>query len=151
MQLSELRKASQISQKKGIHFIIASVIIWTAVFLIHTTSLSIDVKNLLTFVATAPLMPLAFAISKLLIAMWIMNQQPESLVMILAMIFGAHLLPYSWLYQSRSYQIFAILIPLLTLLIGLLYSPALVAGLMILIELIFVFTLSLEISNTKQN
>lgn len=31
--------------------------------------------------------------------------------MILAIIFGAHLLPYSWLYKSRVYLILSIFIP----------------------------------------
>jgi len=172
MNLNDLKYACQRSQKKGIHFIIASVIIWTLILIIHSTNLSIDFKNLLTFFATAPLMPIAYAISKplkidftdqdnplsklgflfslnqllyLLIAMWVMNQQGESLVMVLAMIFGAHLLPYGWLYASKSYQIFAIVIPLSSLLIGLTLTPMYLALFMVLIELTFVATLSIEL------
>jgi len=174
MSLDALLKDTQRKQKKGIHFIVASVIIWTIIFFIHSTSLSIDTKNLLTFFATAPLMPISYGISRLLnidftnkdnpltklgllfslnqllyllIAMWVMNQQPESLVMVLAIIFGAHLLPYSWLYQSKSYQIFAIIIPLTALIIGILLEPMVVALFMFLVEIVFVFVLKNEVKH----
>ena len=177
MNLTTLLEDSQRKQQKGIHFIIASVLIWIAVYLIHSSTLPIDTKNLYTFFATAPLMPIAYMISKilkidftnkdnpltnlglifsinqllyLLIAMWVMNQQPESLVMVLAMIFGAHLLPYSWLYQSLSYRMFAIIIPLISLLIGLLYIPRILALMMIGIELSFVLSLSLELKKLNK-
>jgi len=177
MNLTTLLEDSQRKQQKGIHFIIASVLIWIAVFIIHSSTLPIDTKNLYTFFATAPLMPIAYMISKilkidftnkdnpltslglifsinqllyLLIAMWVMNQQPESLVMVLAMIFGAHLLPYSWLYQSLSYRMFAIIIPLISLLIGLLYTPRILALMMIGIELSFVLSLSLELKKLNK-
>jgi hypothetical protein len=178
MNLNALLKDSQIKQKKGIHFIIASVIIWSLIFFIHSTSLSIDFKNLLTFFATAPLMPISYVIAKilnidftnkenpltklgllfslnqllyLLIAMWVMNQQPESLVMVLAIIFGAHLLPYSWLYQSKTYQVFALVIPLAALIIGIIFEPMFVALFMIFVEILFVIVLRIEVKNIIQS
>jgi hypothetical protein len=125
MFLEELRNDCAVKQKKGLHFILASVVIWLLVLMIHSTSLPILTKNLFTFCATAPLMPLAFLISKLikvdfqnkdnpltnlgvllsagqilylLIAMWIYPTVPEKMLMVIAIIFGAHLLPFSWLY-----------------------------------------------------
>ncbi len=123
MNLEELRLDCSIKQKKGLHFILASIIIWCAVWIIHLTSLPILTKNLFTFCCTAPLIPLAYMISKaikvdftnkenpltnlgvlfslnqmlyLLIAMWIYQEVPEKMLMVLAMIFGAHLMPYGW-------------------------------------------------------
>jgi hypothetical protein len=64
MNLEELQLDCAIKQKKGLHFILASIIIWCTVLIIHLTSLPILTKNLLTFCSTAPLMPLAFLISK---------------------------------------------------------------------------------------
>ena len=172
MNLDEMRVDSAIKQKKGLHFILASVIIWTAVLVIHLTTLPILAKNLLTFCFTAPLMPLAFMISKiikvdftnqdnpltnlgvlfsvnqilyLLIAMWIYAAVPEKMVMILAMIFGAHLLPYGWLYQSKSYTVLSIVIPIVALIIGLNFPPYFVAGLMIAVEIVFSLLLSVEV------
>jgi hypothetical protein len=81
----------------------------------------------------------------LLIAMWIYAAVPDKMVMILAMIFGAHLLPYGWLYQSKSYTVLSIVIPIVTLIIGLNFPPYFVAGLMIVVEIVFSLLLSIEV------
>jgi len=172
MNLNEMRLDSAIKQKMGLHFILASILIWAAVFIVHLTELPILMKNLLTFCFTAPLMPLAFLISKmikvdftnkenpltnlgiifsanqmlyLLIAMWIYNAVPEKMVMVLAMIFGAHLLPYGWLYQSTTYLVLSALIPVAALIVGINFPPYIVAGMMIAVEIIFSVLLSLEV------
>jgi len=172
MNLDELRLDCAIKQKKGLHFILASIIIWTAVLFVHLTSLPILTKNLLTFCFTAPLMPLAYLISKvikvdfsnkgnpltnlgvlfslnqmlyLLIAMWVYPTVPEKMVMVLAMIFGAHLLPYGWLYLSKSYTIFVIIIPLSVLLVGIKYPASIVTGMMIAFEILFSLLLFFEV------
>ncbi len=172
MNLGEMRVDSAIKQKKGLHFILASVIIWSAVLVVHLTTLNILAKNLLTFFFTAPLMPLAFMISKiikvdftnknnpltdlgvifsanqilyLLIAMWIYNAVPEKMVMILAMIFGAHLLPYGWLYKSKSYIALSIIIPVAAFIIGVNFPPYFVPGFMIPVEIVFSLLLIYEV------
>jgi hypothetical protein len=172
MNLDEMRLDSAIKQKKGLHFILASVIIWIGVMVIHLTTLPILTKNLLTFCFTAPLVPLAFMISKLikvdfsnkenpltnlgilfsvnqmlylLIAMWIFNAVPEKMVMVLAMIFGAHLLPYGWLYKSKSYMVLSVVIPIVVLITGLNFSPSVVAGLMVVVEIVFSLLLIVEV------
>ena len=174
MNLEQLKLDCAIKQKKGLHFILASILIWTLVTIIHLTQLPILTKNLLTFSATAPLVPLAFFISKLikvnftdktnplnqlgiifslnqmlylLIAMWVYPTVPDKLVMIIAMIFGAHLLPYAWLYQSRIYAIMSILIPFIALYVGVNFDVYVLTGLMIICEIIFSFILSIEVKN----
>lgn len=172
MNLDEMRLDGAIKQKKGVHFILASVIIWIAVLGLHLTTLPILTKNFFTFCFTAPLIPLAFLISKiikvdftnkgnpltnlgilfsvnqilyLLIAMWIYNAVPEKMVMILAMIFGAHLLPYGWLYQSKSYIVFSFFIPIAVLIVGLNFHPSIVAGFMTAVEVFFSLLLMNEV------
>ena len=172
MNLDEMRLDGAIKQKKGLHFILASVIILSAVLAVHLTTSHILTKNLLTFCFTAPLVPLAFMISKiikvdftnkdnpltnlgilfsvnqmlyLLIAMWIYNAVPEKMVMILAMIFGAHLLPYGWLYKSKSYIVLSIVIPVAVLIIGVNFPPSFVAGFMIAVEIVFSLLLINEV------
>ena len=164
MNLDEMLLDCASKQKKGLHFILASIFIWTAVLFIHLTSLPILTKNFLTFCFTAPLMPLAYLISRiikvdftnkqnpltqlglifslnqllyLLIAMWVYPTVPEKMVMVLGMIFGAHLLPYGWLYKSRSYMVMAVLIPICTLIIGTTLPAYFVAGSMVLFEIVF--------------
>ena len=56
-------------------------------------------------------------------------------------------MPYSWLYQSRSYMLLSILIPILALLVGLTQTPAVLAGMMLGIEV--VFSLALVWENKK--
>lgn len=172
LTLDEMRLDSAIRQKKGLHFILASVIVWSAVLLVHLTDLPILTKNLLTFCFTAPLVPLAFAISKvikvdfankenpltnlgvlfslnqmlyLLIAMWIYNAVPDKMVMVLAMIFGAHLLPYGWLYKSKSYTALSVVIPIAALIVGINFPAYVLAGLMIGVEIVFSLLLYYEV------
>jgi len=172
MNLKEMRLDCSIKQKKGLHFILASIIIWSAVTGVHYTSLPILSKNLFTFCFTAPLMPLAYMISKiikvdftnkgnpltnlgvlfslnqiiyLLIAMWVYPAVPEKMVMILAMIFGAHLLPYGWLYQSKSYMVMSVIIPIIALIVGVNFPPQLVAGVMVLAVVVLSLLLVFEV------
>ena len=172
LSIDEMRLDSAIKQKKGLHFILASIIIWIAVLVIHLTALDILTKNLLTFCFTAPLVPLAFLISKfinvdfankdnpltnlgvlfsinqmlyLLIAMWIYNAVPEKMVMVLALIFGAHLLPYGWLYKSTSYIVLSVAIPITALIVGINFPPFSVAGFMIGVEIVFSLLLFIEV------
>ena len=153
-EIDELRLDCALKQKRGLHIILASIIIWLAIAIIHFSSIPILKKNLFTFVCAAVLLPLSYFVSKLikvdfqnkgnpltelgilfsvnqalylLIAMWIYPTIPEKMLMILAIIFGAHLLPYSWLYRSRVYFTLSILIPFLTLIIGLNFEPAVLA------------------------
>ncbi len=171
MNLEELRLDCAKKQKKGLHFIIASIIIWCAVLIVHLSDLPILTKNLITFCCTAPLLPLAFFISKilridfqnkenpltilgiifsvnqilyLLIAMWIYPTIPEKMLMVIAIIFGAHLMPYSWLYKSKTYMVLSVLIPITALFVGLNSAPYILAIIMIIFEMSFSFCLIIE-------
>ena len=169
--LNELRRDCAKQQKKGLHFILASIIIWAAIWIVHLTNLPIETKNILTFCVACPLMPLAWMISKLihvdfqgksnpltslgllfsinqilyiLIAMWVFSAVPEKMLMVYAMIFGAHLMPYSWLYQSKSYMLMSIIVPILALVIGLLAQPYVLASTMFGLEIAFSIGLMME-------
>ena len=143
---------------------------------IHISSLPILSKNLFTFCCSTPLVPLAFLLSKILkidfqnkenplsglgllislnqmlyilIAMWVYAVMPEKMLMVYAIIFGAHLLPYGWLYQSKTYYVFSILIPIIVLLLGI-YAPTFfVAVFMLITEIIFCSLLILENKKVK--
>ena len=171
MNLEELKQDCIEKQKKGIHFIIASVIIWCMVLGVQLTNLPILTKNLLTFCCTAPLLPLSFLVSKilkiqfqdksnplntlgilfsanqmiyLLIAMWIYPTLPDKMLMVIAMIFGAHLLPFGWLYNSKTYMVLSIIIPILALVVGQNFENYILAIMMIILEIIFSILLFLE-------
>lgn len=175
MTVDEMRLDIARRSKKGISFILASVFVWIGILVVWLLPMqNILTQNLFTFFCTAPLMPLAFLFSKIikaefsvkdnplndlgllftlnqliyiLIAMWAYTAVSTKMVMILAMIFGGHLLPFSWLYQSKTYLVMSIIIPIIVLVIG--YNLErqqifIIPGIMILIEIIFVMCLAIE-------
>lgn len=84
----------------------------------------------------------------LLIAVWIYPTIPDKMLMVLAMVFGAHLMPYSWLYKSKSYFAFSIIIPVAALIIGLEFEVYILAIVMICFEVLFSILLSFEVKKT---
>ena len=171
MELNELIKDCANRQKKGLHFIISSIVIWLLILGVHLTNLTIEQKDILTFCCSAVLFPLAWMLSKalkidfegkgnpltkagilfsvnqmlyILIAMWVLAAVPEKMLMVYAMIFGAHLMPFSWLYQSKSYLVFSIAVPILSLIVGLFYPPYVLAAIMVIIETVFSICLYAE-------
>ena len=81
----------------------------------------------------------------LLIVMWVYGAVPDKMVMVYAMVFGAHLLPYSWLYKSKAYMIFAIAIPFIALALGLMFNSLIISCSMIAIEIVFVILMFQEL------
>ena len=135
-QLNLLKKDAQDFMKKGLPFVLASVVLWTLILLARIFSPNLQVANMATFVCCCLLMPLAILFAKavkadifrktknpfknlcllntfnqflyLLIVMWAFSRNPDAMLMIYAMIFGAHLLPYSWAYDSKAYLVLSI-------------------------------------------
>ena len=167
----QLQLQNTITQKRGIHFILASIILWLGIAVIQTTDIPVLSKNMLTFCMSTPLMPLAYFISKLLhipfsdkgnpfsalgivlslaqlpyllIVMWIYRAVPDKMVMVYAMVLGAHFLPFGWYYRSKAYYVAAVIIPIATLLMGCMWDAGVVATAMIVIEVLLSFNLWLE-------
>ena len=76
--------------------------------------------------------------------MWIYPTVPEKMLMVIAMIFGAHLLPYSWLYKSKIYMIMSVLIPIASLIVGCNSTRLILALMMLVFEIIFTALLIIE-------
>lgn len=72
---------------------------------------------------------------------------PEKMLMVLAMIFGGHLLPFGWLYKSKSYMYSSVIVTISVLIIGCTCAPDIIALFMLLYEI--VFTGCLFIGNKK--
>lgn len=172
MNLDELRNDIIIKQKKGLPFIISSVVIWLLITVVASLQIDINLKNLLVFCCSTPLLPLSRIIGKkigvdifskenelgnlgflftmnqiiyLLIVIWVFNAVADKMIMVYAMVFGAHLLPYSWLYKSKSYQVFAVIIPALALVIGNVFNGFVVSGTLAIVEIIFAISLHNEL------
>lgn len=176
MNLDDLRDDILIRQKKGLPFIITSVVIWISISLVSVLDINLVTKNILVFCCSCPLLPISWIVGKklhvdifsnenplgklgflftmnqmlyLLIVMWVFKAVPEKMIMVYAMVFGAHLLPYSWLYKSNGYKIFAVVIPILSLVIGNLFSSFVVAASLSVTEMIFVFILFQELKQSS--
>lgn len=174
--LQELRIDNIRRQKKGLHFIMASVFVWAAILIVQLSPLPIMMKNLCTFCCSAPLVPLAYFFSRilridfqnkgnplsglgllitlnqmlyLLIAMWVYAAVPEKMLMVYTIIFGAHLLPFGWLYQSKSYYVLSIVIPFMILLLGIYCSAIAIAVFMLATEIVFCVLLIVENNKVK--
>ena len=171
LDFKQLKTDMARKQRRGLHFILASVFIWILVACVYATGLDPLTKNLLTFCCTAPLVPFAWIISRfigvefsdkespfsslgiilscnqmlyLLIAMWIYAAIPDKMVMVIAIIFGAHLLPFGWLYDSKVYYFMSGIVSIGALTIGLMFSPLTLACVMIGVEIIFSILLFFE-------
>lgn len=169
--LRQMRTDIAREQKRGIHIISASVIIWALILFIHASSLPVLQKNLYTFCCSAPLIPLAYLISRrlgidfqgksnpltglgmlftlnqilyILIAMWIYAAVPDKMLMVYAMIFGAHLLPYGWLYCSKVYYAFSLIVTVSVFVLGLNCPSSAVAAFMFVNEIVFSCCLAVE-------
>ena len=174
MNLEELRKDLILKQKKGLPFIMTSVAIWFLITIVLTLNLPIKLANLLALVCSALLLPISWGIGKkmgvdifeknnelgnlafiftmnqvlyLLIVMWLFAYAPEKMIMVYAMVFGAHLLPYSWVYKSRAYCIFAVVIPVVSLIVGTMLSAVAVAAVGTVVELVFSLVLRHEVKS----
>jgi len=60
-------------------------------------------------------------------------------------------LPYSWLYNSNSYLILSIIIPILSLIVGLNFANYFLVTMMIVLEIIFSILLSFENKKILKN
>ena len=170
--LENLRDDIAVRQKKGLPFICASVVIWALILIVIVLDLPQEKENMLVFCCSCPLLPISWIIGKalkidifdksnplgklgflftlnqllyLLIVMWVFGAVPDKMVMVYAMVFGAHLLPYSWLYKSLSYRIFSIIIPIISLIVGCISGAYSVAVTMLIAEIIFVIILLFEV------
>lgn len=160
----ELKKDAQKIQKKGLPFMMASVIIWSLIFGIQFLNIDVIHRNLLTFTSSVFLIPLAYAFSKLvkadifiksknpvnklgflftinqmlylLIVMWAYSCNPNAMLMLYAMVFGAHLLPYGMIYDSKAYFVTSVVETLGALIINLIWGSTSTALFMIIMQII---------------
>lgn len=63
--------------------------------------------------------------------------------------YGAHFLPYSWLYDSTVYRVFAIVIPVISLMLAITGMPQFIPALMVISDVIMII-LFLNKSNKKK-
>jgi hypothetical protein len=140
-----MRKEIIIKNKNGVNFMVSATICWLLIALVWTFDDSAKQLAFYTFFCTAPMLPLAFALSKVFKTSWKMednplndlglwlniaqlfyfpfvfiyfSQQPSHMVMALAIITGAHFLPFGWFYNTKSYTAMAGIISIGATVIG---------------------------------
>ncbi len=124
-------------QKKGLPFIMASIFIWAVITTITLLPLDLAIKNIGILSCGALLFPVSILCAKILnvdlfykenplinglliatnnqilylvICVLLLVKAPMWVLPAYAIIYGAHLLPYSFFYQSKNYRYSAIFI-----------------------------------------
>lgn len=169
--INYMRQDAAIKNKKGIAFIGASIPVWLGVLMIQLMDLPIDTRNLYSWFAVSLLMPVALMITKALgikmqnkenplnktgmlftmnqilyicIVCWVYAALPERMIMVLAMVFGGHLLPFAWLYRSKAYAVSSVIVVMGALIIGCAFPAWVVAAGMLAYESLFTLWLWIE-------
>lgn len=160
-----------VRQKKGLPFIMASAVLWTIMLVAYLTDLSLSTKNIIAMSCSALLMPVGMLFGKIIkvdifskenplsslsilaalnqllylpIAIWAMYAVPEKMIMIYAIITGAHFLPYYWLYFSPTYFYASIIIPVTSLILGINADQVMICLYFVIIDIIICLLLRLE-------
>jgi hypothetical protein len=145
-EFDKLRIELSVKLKNGLDFTLAASIIWLAIAFVWTLNAKPYDKSVLTFIVGSVMLPLALLISKIIKTTWTIKENPlqplglwlnfaqlfyfpfliftlikspDYFVMVYAIITGAHFFPYAWYYKTSLFAIFAGLISLGSLLIGL--------------------------------
>lgn len=146
MNLIDVRNELSIRGKNGLPFLMSAVVVWLIILGIFLLPLGIKEQNIYLFFSTGIMFPLAILISKLIkadwqfpdqalgelglyfnlsqflyfpIIFWAFAKSREEMVMIFAIITGAHLFPYGWLYRAKPFYFAAPIIALIIMFIGL--------------------------------
>ena len=172
-----MKNEASVLQKKGAPFMMASVVIWTLVTIVRMIPADIMTKNLYTFYCPGLLLPCVFLFSKLtgahvfknrnnpfnklgflntanqmlylLIVMWAFNQKPDAMLMLFAMVFGAHLLPFSWLYDSKTYFVMSLVTTFGSMLISIFAGEVFIGPFMIVCQTVMSVLLLIECRGQK--
>ena len=170
--LNQMKIEFAVKQKKGLPFILASTVLWTVMLIAFMTNLDLSTKNIIAMCCSALLMPLGMLFGKLLrvnifskenplsslsivaalnqlmylpIAIWAMYAVPDKMIMIYAIIVGAHFLTYYWIYNSPTYFYASIIISVVSLILGTNCSQVAVCLAFVAFDILICILLSLEI------
>lgn len=129
-----MRSEIILRNKNGINFILAASICWLIISFLWTSHINSGKLVLYTFMATMPLLPLAWLFGKVFKTDWKIENNPLNdlglwfnfaqlfyfpllivvlmknhydMPMALAIITGAHFFPYAWFYQTKAYAVMA--------------------------------------------
>lgn len=169
--LKHLKIEFAVKQKKGLPFIMASAILWFIMLIAFLTNLNLATKNIIAMCCSALLMPVGMLFGKILkvdmfckdnpfsslsvvaalnqlmylpIVLWTMYAVPDKMIMVYAIVVGAHFLPYYWIYFSPTYFYASIIIPIVSLIFGIYFSQVVVCVAFIAFDILICILLCLE-------
>ena len=169
--LKHLKIEFAVKQKKGLPFIMASAVLWFIMLIAFLTNLNLATKNIIAMCCSALLMPVGMLFGKILkvdmfckdnpfsslsvvaalnqlmylpIVLWTMYAVPDKMIMVYAIVVGAHFLPYYWIYFSPTYFYASIIISIVSLIFGIYFSQVIVCVAFIAFDILICILLCLE-------
>lgn len=169
--LKHLKIEFAVKQKKGLPFIMASAVLWFIMLIAFLTNLNLATKNIIATCCSALLMPVGMLFGKILkvdmfckdnpfsglsvvaalnqlmylpIVLWTMYAVPDKMIMVYAIVVGAHFLPYYWIYFSPTYFYASIIISIVSLIFGIYFSQVIVCVAFIAFDILICILLCLE-------
>ena len=176
--LNEMKIEYAVKQKKGLPFIMASLVLWTIMLIAFLTDLDIATKNMIAMCCSALLMPVGMLFGKIIkvdifskecplsslsivaalnqllylpIVLWAMYAVPDKMIMAYAIVVGAHFLTYYWIYFSPTYFYASIIIPIVSLLFGMYFNQAIVCLTFVVFDILICLLLCLENKQAKKH
>ena len=174
----KLRIELSVKLKNGLDFTLAASIIWLAIGFVWTLNTKPYDKSVLTFIVGSVMLPLALLISKIIKTTWTIKENPLQplglwlnfaqlfyfpflvftlikspgyFVMVYAIITGAHFFPYAWFYKTNLFAIFAGLISLGSLIMGLVVATEQMYLIPLMMSVaLFVLTILLHVDSKKK-
>ena len=86
----------------------------------------------------------------LVIVMWAFSVRPDAMLMLYAIVFGAHLLPFGWVYKSKAYMLIAIIETLGALFTGIIWGNSATCIFMVVMEVVLCIFLVSDIRKDKK-
>ncbi len=141
-----LRIELSVKSKNGLDFTFSASIVWSLIAFVWTLNYRAYDKSVLTFIVGSLMLPLALLLSKVFkttwtnkdnplqpLGLWLnfaqlfyfpfliftLLKMPEYFVMVYAIITGGHFFPYSWFYKTNLFALFAGIITIGSLILGL--------------------------------
>lgn len=169
----KLRLELSVKSKNGLDFTMSASIVWLLIAFIWTLDFKPYNQSVLTFIVGGFVLPLAFLFSRVFKTNWTNKENPlqplglwlnfaqlfyfpflvftliktpEYFVMVYAIITGAHFFPYAWFYKTRWYAIFAGLISIGAMVLGLkltadkmYFIPAFMSAALVILTILLYF------------
>jgi len=176
--LDKLRNELSVKSKNGINFTLAASIVWLIIAYVWTLKFGSYNKSIFVFIVGPLLLPLAFLFSKLFktnwkiagnplqpLGLWLnfaqllyfpflvltMIKIPDYFILVYAIITGGHFFPYAWFYKTNWYAVFAGIIVVGVLLLGLfLPNDKMFLVAIFTSILLFILTICLYFDTTKK-